>query len=259
MISAQFQKFMPSVCPSCGSELTFDGIHLMCVNDDCKGKIAKILASAIGVLDLKGVGGTTIMPFAQDFKNLFRIYQWILLNHKDPDFSLERYGIKKGSRSHEIFVSSFTNIKSLKYSQVFLLMGFDGIGRKISEQAAREYNGLTPNYSGLEKVLVAKLQDEDVVSYIKSCVEFLESHGVTIDRPMDTVDGDTIYICMTGSPKEFGYKTKEEFIKNFPNCKESDLKNAKYLITDSYSSSSSKMKVAEKKGITIKTYGDFKS
>ena len=62
----------------------------------------------------------------------------------------------------------------------------------------------------------------------------------------------------TGSPKEVGFKTKEEWIKQFPNLVESDIKEANYLITDSYTSSSSKMKTAEKKGITIKTYGDFK-
>jgi len=257
MISPYFQKFMPSICPSCGSELTFDGIHLMCNNLDCIGRIAKKLSAAVGILDLKQVGGTTILPFAKDFKNMFRIYQWILLNHKDKDFSLERYGIRKGSRSHEIFVSAFTNIKSLKYSQVILLMGYEGVGKKLSEQVARQYCGLKYDFAGLEKALVDGFQNNDIYSYIKECVAFLEAHGVTIDHPMDTTNKDTIYICMTGSPKDFGFKTKEEFIKNFPNCKESDLKNAKYLITDSYTSSSSKMKVAEKKGIQIRTYGDF--
>lgn len=32
---------LPIECPSCKSNLTFDGIHLMCQNDSCVGKIAK--------------------------------------------------------------------------------------------------------------------------------------------------------------------------------------------------------------------------
>ena len=65
---------------------------------------------------------------------------------------------------------------------------------------------------------------------------------------------------MTGSPKEFGFKTKEEFINQFPGVEEVSIsdKKCQYLITDSYSSTSNKMGVAAKKGIQIRTYGDFK-
>jgi NAD-dependent DNA ligase len=259
MIPANLQKYLPTVCPSCGSTLTFDGIHLMCENLLCPGIVAKKLSYQVGVLDLKQVGNSTIVPFAKDFPNMYRIFQYILLNHKDKGFSLERYGIRPGTRSHEIFVSAFTNIKSLDYWKVILLLGYDGVGKKVAQQAAREYCGLEANYSGLERALVSLLQTEDIRNYINDCIMFLESHGVSIDRPMDLTNGDTIFICMTGSPKEFGYKTKDEFIKQFPNCKESDLKNASFLITDSYTSTSSKMGVAKKKGITIKTYGDFKA
>ena len=258
MILANLQKYLPTVCPSCGSSLTFDGIHLMCNNKNCFGIIAKKLSYSVGVLDLKGIGGTTIAPFAKDFKNIFSLMQFVLLYHKHPLFNFEKYGIKKDSRSHEIFVSSFTNIKSLTYAKVILMMGYDGIGNKIAEQVAREYCGLKTDYSSLEKALVLKMQEKDIVSYIKTAVAFLESQGVTIDRPMDKTDANTIYVCMTGSPKEFGYKTKEEFIKQFPNCQDTDLRHAKYLITDSYTSTSGKMAAARKTGVTIVTYEDFK-
>lgn len=65
---------------------------------------------------------------------------------------------------------------------------------------------------------------------------------------------------MTGSPKGFGYKTKEEFVKAFPRVEEVKLtdKICQYLITDDYNSTSNKMEIATKKGVKIVTYGDFK-
>lgn len=252
---------LPTTCPSCKQPLTFDGIHLMCTNKDCEAIIAKKLAATVGVLDLKSIGGKTIEPFAKDFTNMIQIMNFILVNHKSPDFSLEKWGIKKGSRSHEIFVSAFTNIKSLKYSQVILMMALDGVGKKLAEQAAREYCGLVPNYTSMERALVAKLQEPAIKEYIMYSVSALESQGITVDKPMDKIkDNTSIYICMTGSPKDFGFKTKDEFIKRFPNVIEVDLNNkdCQFLVTDSYTSTSSKMKAAEKKGIKIVTYGDFK-
>jgi len=171
----------------------------------------------------------------------------------------EKYGIKRGSRSHEIFYDAFKNIRSLKYSQVILMMCYDGVGRKLSEQAAREYCGLKPDYTSMEKALVAKLQEPDIKAHIMNAVSELEKLGIVIDIPKDKViDTTSIKVCMTGSPKEFGFKTKEEWIKQFPNVIETDIKDAQYLITDSYTSKSSKMKTADKKGIKIVTYSDFK-
>jgi hypothetical protein len=65
---------------------------------------------------------------------------------------------------------------------------------------------------------------------------------------------------MTGSPKTFGFATKADFISKFPTVEEVSItdKKCQYLITDDYNSTSNKMGVAEKKGIIIKTYGDFK-
>ena len=234
-----------------------------CDNDECVGRIARKLGAAAAMLDLKGIAGKTIEPFAKDFSNMYQIMKYILENHDSPDFNLERWGIRKDSRSQEIFVKAFTNIKSLKYSQVILMMGYDGIGRKLSEQAAKEYCGLEPDYASLEHALVDKLHEPKIVSYIKNVVSELESKGVIVDKPGIKVNNNnnmkTIYVCMTGSPKNFGYKTKEDFISQFDNVEEVSVTDAKcnFLITDDLNSTSGKMKNAEKKGVKIVTYGDF--
>ena len=251
---------LPTVCPHCGSTLSFDGIHLTCPNDLCQGKIAKRLASSCSSLDLKNVGGKTIEPFAKDWANMYEVIVWVLMFGDTKD--IEKYDIKYQSRSHEIFLNAFRNIKSLTYEQVIISLGFDNVGRKLSLQIAREHCGLVPDYSGLERALVGMLHEPEVTVQIVTAVQTLEKLGITIDKPKEEmVTKDTVYVCMTGSPKVFGFPTKAEFIAKFPNLVDVEItdKRCQFLITDSYTSTSSKMKTAEKKGITIKTYGDYGS
>ena len=61
---------------------------------------------------------------------------------------------------------------------------------------------------------------------------------------------------MTGSPKEFGYNTKKDFIDAHPEYVDAgtDWKICKILFTDDLSSTSGKMKKAQKNGIEIKLY-----
>jgi DNA ligase (NAD+) len=259
---------LPTTCPNCGSILDFDGIHLICPNDLCVGKIAKKLATSSTALDLKNVGGKTMEPFAEDFKNIFEVIKWVRSEGEwTPEGkgsirhlrSIEKYGIKYDSRSYEIFINAFRSIKSLTYEQVIISLGYDNVGKKLSAQIAREHCGLVPDYTGLERALVTMLHDPDVEDRIKNAVKTLEKLGITIDKPKAEATG-SVYVCMTGSPKSFGFPTKAEFITKFPTLVDVEIsdKRCQYLITDSYTSTSSKMKTAEKKGITIKTYGDFK-
>ena len=270
IISETTETFeLPNECPDCGTKLEFDGIHLTCSNTSCPGRIAKILATGVGILDLKGIGGERIKPFAGDFKNIYEIWVFVLKLEKNIDrikieingeqiHPLEMYGIQNGSRMHEIFVQAFLNIKSIPYEKVVQILGYENVGRKITQQLAREHAGLDFSYASLEKALVEKLHTPEVESYIKEAVSTLESLGVTVDRPQAPKEDEGLTgVTLTGSPKVFGFKTKAEFLAKYPNLYECDLKDASFLVTDDLNSKSSKMTNAHKKGITIKTYGDF--
>lgn len=253
---------LPCQCPECGSKLKLDGIHLICPNENCIGKVARKLASAAVMLDLKGIAGKTLEPFAEDYKNMYELFVTALNGTYRKEFQIEKYGIKFNSRTHEIFQNAFLNIKSLSYAQVILMMGYDRVGMKLAEQVAKQYCGLEPDYKGHEKALVDKFQTTYMVSYIKSAVDVLESLGVHVDKPVSTEDSkETVYICMTGSPKSFGYKTKLKFISQFDNVEEVSLTDSRcnYLVTDDMNSTSSKMQAAKRKRIQILTYNDFKN
>ena len=253
-------KFLPTVCEHCGSSLEYDMVHLSCPNEECHGRIAKQLTGALKTLDIKRVGEKTIEPFAKDFPNMYELITWARVVGDTEEGNIGQWGIEYGSRSHEIFINAFKNIRSLTYEQVIRMLGYANIGKKISTQLAREHAGLDYDYAHLEKALVAKLRSEDVSNYIKYVVSGLEGLGISIDRPKEESKGSSSYgVCLTGSPKEAGYATKAIFLSKFLDLYEVSLSdsNCKYLITGDLSSTSSKMKTAAKKGIEIKTYGDF--
>ena len=245
---------LPTECPECKSTLSFDGIHLLCPNQLCPGRVSKILSTGAAILDLKGIGSERLKPFSYDFGNMYELMIYVL----DCPDNLEKYGFVKGTRLHEIFVKSFQNIKSIPYDKVVQLLGYENVGRKITKQLALEHAGMEFSYASLEKALVKKLHTKEVESYIKEAVSTLESLGVIVDRP-EAPNTDGIGVVMTGKTTAFGFKTKKEFLAKHPQLFECSMSDAtcKYLVTDDLSSTSGKMKAANKKGIEIKTYGDF--
>jgi NAD-dependent DNA ligase len=251
---------LPTACPECVCKLTFDGIHLMCNNLHCPGKIVKKLHTAAKDIDMKNVGKETLRKFSCDFDNLYELMIWVLdmsNNHKE----FERFGFKSGSRSLTIFIDSFKNIRSLSVAKVILLFGHENVGLKLTEQVAKMYYDIEPDFKCQEKALVGYFKQEHVRTYILDCVKNLESFNIKIDKPLNREDDNmktTIYICMTGTPVPVN-KTKEEFISQFSNIEEVSLtdKKCNYLITNSVSSETSKMKMAKKKNIDIITYEDF--
>jgi len=250
---------IPTQCPHCNSELTFDGIHLMCNNTKCVGRIAKQLASNSKFINIKGVGPKTLENFACDFEDLIDLIVWTRTDGNSSN--IEKYGITHNSRSHELFLNAFNNIKVLTYGQVIVLMSYNNVGLKLAEQVANMYTGSNADFAGHDRSIVEMFKNEDVKSKIQSKIESLVSVGIDVEIPIQKeITSDSLFVCMTGSPKPFGFTTKKEFadlIGDKLNEVSITSKDCQYLITDDLNSKSSKMKNAEKKGIKIVTYGDF--
>jgi len=250
---------IPSHCPHCNSELTFDGIHLMCNNTTCPGRIAKQLASNAKFISIKGVGPKTLENFAGDFEDLVDLIVWTRTNGTSSD--IEKYGITNNSRSHELFLNAFNNIKFLTYGQVIVLMSYNNVGLKLADQVANMYTGSSADFAGHDRSIVEMFKGEDVKARIEAKIESLVSVGIDVEVPVQKeITNDSLFVCMTGSPKPFGFATKKvftELIGDKLNEVSITSKDCQYLITDDLNSKSSKMKNAEKKGIEIVTYGEF--
>lgn len=258
IIESEDYSQIPTICPNCGHPLSIDGIHLMCNNEKCSGRVGKQLSTNAKMIQLKGVGPKTLDWFSTDFDDLIDLIVWVRKFGNTQD--IENYGIKFNSKSHQNFLSIFNNIKTLTVPQVIVMLGYNNVGLKLAEQVSKLYAGQVPDWTSQDKSLVQLFYKDDVKQLLNEKVTKLESVGVTIEQPIEKViSNDTIFVCLTGSPKEYGYATKEEFLKNFNNVVDTKItdKQCNYLITDDMNSTSSKMKTAEKKGITIMTYSDF--
>lgn len=258
IIESEDYSHIPSVCPSCGQHLSIEGIHLMCNNEKCSGRVGKQLVTNAKMLNLKGVGPRTLDWFSTDFEDLIDLIIWVKTFGDTND--IENYGIKYNSKSHQNFINIFNNIKSLTLPQVIVMMGYNNVGLKLAEQVSKLYSGQVPDWTSQDKSLVQLFYKDEIKQKIYDKISKLKNNGITIEQQKEVIiNDDAIFVCMTGSPKEYGYSTKGDFLSNFNNVIDSSLsdKRCKYLITDDMSSTSSKMKTAEKKGITILTYIDF--
>jgi DNA ligase (NAD+) len=257
---------LPEDCPICGHPTSFDGIHLMCTNNKCEGKMLKRFGIGAKVLDIKGVGGQSLIPFIGHFDTFLDLFIWVHKNQLNEE-EFVPYDFKLGSRSLEIFIKAFTNVKTLTVSQVIQSMGIDNVGNSLSPELAKWYFGVDSNFSGFEKAVVEKMQKPEVKKYIASKIKEL-SRFIEVEIPTNKnlisgiIPKNEIYVEMTGSPKP-NWKTKEDFLNSFVSWKIQVIhtklsdKKCNYLVTDDYMSRSSKMVEAERRNIKIMTYTDF--
>jgi len=251
---------LPDECPICGYPVSFDGIHLVCSNETCEGKMLKRLGVGLGVFDIKRVGGRTIAPFVGHFDNFVELFIWVRKNTDNPS-AFEPFDFKLDSRSLEIFIDGFKNIKSISAAKIIQALGYDEVGNSISPELAKWYCGFNADFKGFEKAIVEKMKQTSMQDYITNLFREITSCGVEVEYPKAIVDlpKNIIFVEMTGSPKP-NWKTKEEFLKVFSGrVIHTGLndRNCLYLLTDDYASTSNKMADARKRKIEIMSYEDF--
>ena len=132
-----------------------------------------------------------------------------------------------------------------------------------SEQIAKIFEGQTPDFSGKSHAAYSPFLNVNSTEYqsIINFIELIKANGYQIESENKPKISANAIICeFTGSPKEFGYKTKDEFLKEISqyNCVHGKLdKNCHYLVTDDIESQSSKTEKAKNLGIQLITYGDL--
>ena len=130
-------------------------------------------------------------------------------------------------------------------------MGYENCGEKNSLYLAKVISGLNPDSKGIPTSIIELSEDNGFLYDVNKYMELLDL------KPLVEESSDKIPVILTGSPKPY-YNTKMDFLAKHPQFVETTkFDEAKYLISDSLDSTSSKMEKAKKKGITIKTYLDF--
>ena len=248
----------PRVCPSCNHETDVDGIHIWCHNIECEDQVISRINAALQIFKIENVGGATIKKlYDSGFKSI--------KDYFGPNFNREYListGNFKDGRALDIILENVKGLKETTIARVIMACGIKKLGWSAAKQLEKHHLGDEADFKGLNRSVIAKLtEDTEERQFFYDLLALLKKHDVSVTSEYaEAGSNDNIYYEMTGSPKSFGFKAKSEFVdllktKSHFHHKIND--KCKYLVTDSYDSSSSKMKTAEKKGIEIITYGDL--
>ena len=255
---------VPKKCPYCATELKVEkGLHLYCDNPTCDGTAFKKLVKAVSVLDFDFWGKATIQKiYEAGYDNILEI----LLGDFSHSELIARGDFKPGKTLDRI-VLQVEKLKQIDLWKVICLFSIPNLGETIATQVALKIAGQEYSYKSLQKNIVEMFEDDGLYKlYLDEELERFAEKGIEVMYPIalpsasisEVAGGGTME--MTGSPKPF-WKTKAEFVASASGCgfKAGKLtKDSKYLITDNYEAKTSKMKSAEKLGVEIITYQDFK-
>jgi len=254
------ENHLPEPCsPECKTEIQ-NQIHLVCTNPNCPNKSILQLMRGIGVFNFRNVAGSTIKKIHRaGINSIIDVFD----NSKFNEANLIKSGEFKKGRQLEILMNSRNNPeRKITLPLVVTSLAFENVGWSTATQIAKVFEGKTPDWTGLSSASYAPFLNNNSPEYqsVLRFIEVLNSNGFQIqsEEPVQ-ISQDSIKFEMTGSPKPFGFKTKDEFTKLIGShgWVHTGLdRETKYLITDDITSTSSKMSKANKLGIEVITYSD---
>ena len=249
----------PLVCPFCSTPTEVDEIRVVCPNIECSE--VKKLKFVSGVLrleyDMLGDKNAGKLYDTGLFETVFDIFNRELMTVS----GLVNSGHFSDGKIVRKIVEAFSRKRDIDIVTVIRLMDIDRIGSKTAKVLSEYLSFGEADFSGLEKAIIESFTTGELNVEFNNIVNKLESFGMTIQKeePKVVAAGGTFE--MTGSPKAAGWNVKKQFIDDALTCgfSHSSLsKDSRFLLTDSYNSSSSKMAKATKLGVEIITYEDFK-
>lgn len=250
-------------CPYCHTKLVVEGeIHLICPNEDCTGKEMTKFIDRMNCLELDGIGDAFLSELYTNVSpNPFFYIKMSAHGELTREWMVSQ-GMKDGKVLDQFSSEMAKKTKEgLTIEQVIYLLGYPGMtykGKTI-KQIANMVSGIDYSFANLEREVVDGWEEGGKKREIlEERIKGMGTYGVKVIMNEEK-QGKQLKLCLTGSPKAFGFSTKKEYVemlekKGF-SVSETPVKEADYLVTDSLTSKSSKMKTAEKLGKKIITYG----
>jgi DNA ligase (NAD+) len=249
-------KHLPSHCSN-DCKIEIEGIHLVCNNPNCQEQLISKLGIGIGTFGLENIGGATIVKlYNSGIRKISDLFDRSKFNKE----TLIKSGLFKQGRSLDIIFESFEKRKPITMIRIINALAFKNVGWSTSKEISKIFENEKPDFSGKSYAAYSPFLNEKSTEYqiVLSFIKILNDNNFKIESEKEIIiDKNTITYELTGSPKEFGFKTKEEFVNKLKDrgYSHTDLnKDTHYLITDSLESSSSKMAKAKKLNVTIITY-----
>lgn len=249
-------KHLPNHCSN-DCKIEIEGIHLVCNNPNCQEQLISRLGIGIGTFGLENIGGATIVKlYNAGIRKISDLFDRSKFNKE----SLIKSGQFKSGRSLDIIFESFEKRKPITMVRIINALAFKNVGWSTSKEISKIFENESPNFSGKSYAAYSPFLNEKSLEYqtALSFIKIIQDNNFKIESENEIIiNEDAITYELTGSPKEFGFKTKEEFVNRLKShgYVHTDLnKSTNYLITDDIESSSSKMSKAKKLNVKIITY-----
>jgi len=257
VIEPVFNGEIPTMCPCGKGPAILDGIHLMCGAEECEVKTLKRFINGVGIYRMDKFGGVTRrLIYEAGFTKISQVFDRSVFNKE----SLIASGKFKEGKTLNSLLEEMEKLTKVSLAQIIVSLGFDGIGSTASKQLAKYIRGKEYSFSGLERAALEGFDKGPKRDKVEELVRVFQERGTEIEEEVIVKDG--IGYEMTGKPFQTEkIKVKSDLEKVLLNHGYiyTGMKGAKYLITDSLNSSSSKMKTAIKNNIEIVTYENLLS
>lgn len=240
------------------SEISIDpksgNLHLMKVfKDDSEKEKMRFMASA-NALIINGVGPAVASKLYDalhnDIDNLINIVYLM-----KPDMYNLIYSRLGSSRSTDNIIKGLKDFaQHITLEDVILSFCFKNCGHRASALCAKIISGDNYSTSGFSSAVYGWAGNSNSNEY-NMVMDVVNELNIDITPKTSSNSGSQIPIIMTGSPKDFGYNTKKDFLNAHPEYVETtSWTECKILFTDDLSSTSGKMKKAAKAGIEVRLY-----
>ena len=269
---------LPTVCPSCGGDLTVtESGFVECQNMSCKNKVKHMFAEFFGKLEIEGAGDGFIDALvASGFKT---IKDLVIADRSEFQDAISSVN---GLKVHDNMMAALSKPMTLaKFVSLFDLRGF-GEKKFPDLDQLESFKGFYDEPEGVLASVTMKdlkkhhpaamvspdvinkfafefsLKHEDMVNCIKT--GFFNLAPAVVKKVVGgKLEGKSF--CFTGKAEAIGTRSKceELVIANGGTVLSGVKKNLDFLVTDDTESGSSKNKKAKELGIPVITSFEFKA
>lgn len=217
----------------------------------------KFLASAVA-LNINTIGPAIAASIWDAMHNEFDTLDNIVYLMTDENYE-KLYANMGSSKTVQNIINNLKAYKDILTLETLILsFCFKSCGKRASALCAKIITGQPYSTASTSAIAYkwAENTESDEYKKVEAAANLL---GISMEVSHEEETNDSkIPIIMTGSPKEFGFNTKKDFLNAHPEYVETtEWKNCSILFTDDLSSTSGKMKKAQKLGIVIKLYESF--
>ena len=242
-------ELIPNYCPSCGSVLEIESVHLHCHNTDCFEKNIQIIVNWVKKCNMDQISDSTVRLLYDNLciKNIIDLY--FLEEQYESLRELPGMGLKK----IENLFYQIEKSKSMTIVEFLARLSIDSIGEKaIIKLGIKTIKDLwlfnKDTYVTGQKLIAYRIENEQ---FIKDLINVLSIKDIK-DKGENKMK-----VCMTGTGHESRVNLIHKIEEMGYEFVSSVTKDTNILICEDVNGESVKLQKARKAGIKLVSYVEF--